>query len=178
MTQAMWYWADGEERQGAEEGATLERFSCSIARGDVCWLDVDTGERGHSFLKALATLIQPLEGRYSFKGARLDFSSAASILAIKKQIGYITSHSTLISNRSLRENLTLMRSYFDNNLSARVDDHTFKMCRRFSIADKIDQRPEDLDLIDIRSAVVVREFSKSLQLLLLEEWLLKMKIMK
>jgi len=152
----------------SDEGAAIERFSFSISSGDVCWLDAGTPEEAHSFFKVLAMLIIPQAGVYYFKEDRLDFSRPEVILAAKRQIGYITTHSALISNRSLRENLTLTRSYFDNDLSASVDDETFELCRRFSLVEKIDMRPQDLDLIDMRTAIVIRELSKSPQLLLLE----------
>lgn len=151
------------------ESPRLERFSFSISKGDVCWLDTGVTEYAHLFFKALATLAYPLEGRYHFAGERLDFLKPDSILPVKKTIGYITTHSALISNRSLRENLTLMRNYAENDLSARIDDETFDLCRHFSIADKIDLRPEDLEQADMRSAIVIREIRKATRLLLLEK---------
>jgi ABC-type ATPase involved in cell division len=153
----------------SEESRVIETFSFSISRGDICWLDADVAEDALLFFKALATLVTPLAGNYFFEGQPLDFTRPATLLTMKKTIGYITTHSTLISNRSLRENLTLMRSYADNNLSARIDDDLFELCGHFSIADKVDLRPEELEQFDRRAAIVIREVTKATRLLLLEK---------
>ena len=154
---------------GSEERPGLETFSISISKGDICWLDADIAEDALIFFKALATLIIPLSGSYHFEGERLDFTRPNTLLPYKKTIGFITTHSALISNRSIRENLTLMRSYANNSLSARIDDETFELCRHFSIADKVDLRPEKLEQSDRRAAIVIREISKATRLLLLEK---------
>ena len=153
----------------SEENPGLETFSLSISKGDICWLDADVAEDALMFFKALATLIIPLSGSYYFEGEHLDFTRPNTLLPFKKNIGFITTHSALISNRSIRENLTLMRSYANNNLSARIDDETFELCRHFSIADKVDLRPEKLEQSDRRAAIVIREISKATRLLLLEK---------
>jgi len=153
----------------SEDSAGIETFSVSISKGDICWLDADETEGGLLFFKALATLITPLSGTYCFGGERLDFNKPNTLLPVKKTIGFITTHSALISNRSIRENLTLMRSYADNNLSARIDDKSFEWCGHFSIADKVDLRPEKLEQSDRRAAIVIREVAKASRLLLLEK---------
>ena len=153
----------------SREGAGIETFTISISKGDICWLDADVTEDALLFFKALATLVTPVSGTYGFEGECLDFTRPNTLLAVKKTIGFITTHSALISNRSIRENLTLMRSYADNNLSARIDDKTFELCRYFSIADKVELRPEKLEQADRRAAIVIREISKATRLLLLEK---------
>ncbi|MCG6910533.1 MAG: hypothetical protein LJE94_10480 [Deltaproteobacteria bacterium] len=151
----------------SEEGA-LDRFSLAISTGDVCWLDADSTHAVHLLFRALTTLDTPVEGAYFFEGRLLDFSNPITLLPLKKSIGFITTRSALISNRSLRENLTLMRSYGANDLSARVEDETFELCRHFSIADKMDRRPQDMDQADLRAAIVIREIVKASSLLLME----------
>ena len=153
----------------SEEGRRIEAFSFSVSKGDICWLDADVAEDALLFFKALATLSTPFSGIYRFEGKCLDFTRPDTLLPMKKTIGYITTHSALISNRSLRENLTLMRSYTDNTLSARIDDDIFDLCRQFSIADKVDESPEKLEQSDRRAAIVIREIAKATRLLLLEK---------
>ena len=169
MTPMKWIELEDYTLPVSEEGSGIQRFSFSISKGDICWLDADVTEDAHLFFKALATLVTPLSGNYRFEGECLDFTKPDTILRVKKTIGYITTHSALIRNRSLRENLTLMRSYADNNLSARIDDETFALCRHFSIADKVDLRPEKLEQFDRRAAIVIRELAKATRLLLLEK---------
>ena len=164
-----WIELENYSLPASEESPGIETFGFSVSTGDICWLDADATEDALLFFKALATLVTPLSGTYRFEGERLDFARPDTLLPVKKTIGYITTHSALISNRSLRENLTLMRSYADNNLSARIDDKTFDLCTHFSIADKVDLRPEKLEQTDRRAAIVIREITKATRLLLLEK---------
>lgn len=164
-----WIELENYSLPASEEGRGIEAFSFSVSKGDICWLDTDVTEDALLFFKALATLVTPLAGTYRVEGKRLDFSRPDTLLPVKKSIGYITTHSALISNRSLRENLTLMRSYSDNSLSARIDDDIFDLCGHFSIAEKVDQRPEKLEQSDRRAAIVIREVAKATRLLLLEK---------
>jgi len=164
-----WIELENYSLPASEEGHGIEAFSFSISKGDICWLDADVTADALLFFKALATLVTPLAGTYSVEGKCLDFSRSDTLLPVKKSIGYITTHSALISNRSLRENLTLMRSYSNNTVSARIDDDIFALCRHFSIAEKVDLRPEKLEQSDRRAAIVIREVAKATRLLLLEK---------
>jgi len=164
-----WIELENYSLPATEESPGIEAFDFSVSKGDICWLDADATEDALLFFKALATLVPPLSGTYRFEGERLDFTRPDTLLPVKKTIGYITTHSALISNRSLRENLTLMRSYADNDLSARIDDRTFELCRHFSIADKVNLRPEKLEQSDRRATIVIREIAKATRLLLLEK---------
>lgn len=164
-----WIELENYSLPASEEGGGIEAFSFSVSKGDICWLDTDDTEDALLFFKALATLVTPLSGTYSVEGKCLDFSRPDTLLPVKKSIGYITTHSALINNRSLRENLTLMRSYTDNTVSARIDDDIFELCGHFSIAEKVDLRPEKLEQFDRRAAIVIREAAKATRLLLLEK---------
>ena len=149
-------------------GEPFEPFDFSLARGDVCVLSTDSMDDGLTFLKALATLIRPLQGTYHYNGNLLNLSNRSSLLPIKKTIGFITSHSALISNRSIRENLLLMGSYYNNTKSTQLDEKTRDLCELFSMQTVIDQHPRDLSIHDCHLAITIRELAKSPDVLLLE----------
>jgi ABC-type lipoprotein export system ATPase subunit len=149
-------------------GRPFEPFDFSLAQEDICVLSTDSIDDGLTFLKALATLIRPMHGIYRYHGDILNFSNYRSLLSVKKKIGFITSHSALISNRTIRENLLLTGSYFNNTISMELDEKTRELCELFSIQEMIDQRPSDLSDRDCHLAITIRELAKSPEVLLLE----------
>ena len=140
MTPMKWIELEDYTLPVSEEGSGIQRFSFSVSKGDICWLDADVTEDAHLFFKALATLVTPLSGNYRFEGECLDFTKPDTILRVKKTIGYITTHSALIRNRSLRENLTLMRSYADKGDRSHALQ-AFKRCQQ-TLLDELDVEPE------------------------------------
>ena len=149
-------------------GRSFQPFDFAMTYGDVVSVSTDSVDDALSFLRALATLIHPLQGEYRYKQKILDFSNYRNLLGVKKNIGFITSQSALISNRTVRENLLLMSAYYTNTLSGRLDQRTRDLCRLFSLEDKLELRPAALTEHDYRFAVTVRELIKAPEILLLE----------
>lgn len=149
-------------------GRPFQPFSFSMIPGDVVSVSTDSAGDALTFLKALATLIRPLQGDYRYKENRLDFSSYKNLLDAKKNIGFITSHSALISNLTVRENLLLRNAYFMNSFSTQLDERTQELCRLFSLEDKLELRPANLTDHDYRFVVAVRELIKIPELLIME----------
>ena len=150
-----------------QSGRPFQPFDFFMAPGEVVSISTDSVDDALSFLKALATLTRPLQGEYRYKQKRLDFSSYRNLLDVKKNIGFITSHAALISNRTVRENLLLMNAYYTNSLSSQLDQSTRALCRLFSLEDKLELRPAALSDHDYRFAVTVRELIKTPEILLL-----------
>jgi ABC-type lipoprotein export system ATPase subunit len=115
----------------------------------------------------LATLERPKAGRYQFRGEPLDFSDYRNLLPVKRRIAYISSDATLISNRTLRENLLLGRFYHENSLEIRLDDRIRVLIDGFDLADKLEVRAARLSQLDRRIAICIREIAKEPELLLL-----------
>lgn len=149
-------------------GTPFEPFRFSLTDGDACLVRADLIDDALTFLKALATLIRPVRGTYRFNGRVLDLSSRNDLLTVKKRIGYITSHSALISNRTIRENLLLMEAYHNNTLNITLSPKTDALCEMFAIQNLIDSRPSDLSPRDCHLAITIRELAKSPDVLLLE----------
>jgi polar amino acid transport system ATP-binding protein len=149
-------------------GNLFEPFSFSLIDGDACLVRTDLIDDALVFLKALATLFRPDRGTYRFNGRVLDLSSRKGLLKVKKRIGYITSHSALISNRTIRENLLLMEAYHKNALSMELNSKTQALCEMFAMQKLIDHRPSDLSPRDCHLAITIRELAKSPDVLLLE----------
>jgi D-methionine transport system ATP-binding protein len=150
-------------------GRPFQPFDFSITPGDVVSISTDSAVDAHNFLKALATLIHPLQGEYRYKQNLLDFSNYRNLLDTKKRIGFITSHAALISNRTVRENLLLMSAYhnYTNVASSQLDQHTQELFKLFSLEDKLELKPADLTHHDYRFVITVRELIKKPEILLL-----------
>lgn len=149
-------------------GKGLDRIAFRLTPGEVWSIRSEDPDDAHLFLKVLSTLTRPKSGSYRFMGAALDFSDYRNLLSVKKQIGYVASDSAMISNRTIRENLLLMRHYFENSLSLTLDDDAMELCRILGIEDRLDLRPAALDVLDVRGAIFVRELMKFPKVLLLE----------
>lgn len=149
-------------------GKGIGEFHFALEKGDVCFVNADLSDDANLFLRALATLIRPEKGTYDFKGESLDFSDYRNLLPYKKRIAYISSFSRFISNRTLLENLLLIRSYFENSLSQELPESMMEMCRYLQIEDKLSLRPAQADPETLRLAVIVRELSKDPDFILID----------
>jgi len=152
----------------SEEDCGLDKLDFALSPGDAFAIIADSPDRAHMFLKTLAMLVKPVSGAFYFKDKKVDFSDYRNLLPCKKKIGYIASDSAMIGNITVRENLLYMRYYFENSLSLSLDEMTKKLCQNFGIYDKLDMRPGSLRNIDLRTAITIRELTKSPDLLLIE----------
>jgi len=152
--------------EGAGNG--LSDISFSLFSGDGYLLQTDSIDDAVLFLKALVTLVSPRKGTYCFNDTKIDLSDYRNSLPCKQRMGYIASDAALISNRTVRENLLLMRYFHEDSLLLTLDDHTAELCRKFDILDKFDRRPGELHPQDIKNTITVRELSKYPDVLVLE----------
>lgn len=149
-------------------GRGLKNIYFTVSGGDVCFIQSDSINDAHIFLKALATLVRPENGTYRYMGETIDFSDYRKLLPFKKKIGYIGQDAAMISNRTIRENLLLLRYYFENSLSLALDENVTQLCNLFDLQNKLDIRPGELRPVELRTAIAIRELTKSLDILLLE----------
>jgi ABC-type ATPase involved in cell division len=149
-------------------GNQLKDLKFELSNGDICFIQTDVTDDAHNFLKALATLVRPVSGTYHFMGKTANFSDYRKLLPLKKKIGYIGQDAAMISNRTVRENLLLMRCFFEDSLSLSLDDKAARLCRIFDLQDKLDVRPGRLQVADLRHAIAVRELTKAFDVLLLD----------
>ncbi len=149
-------------------GSCLNDFNFSIAAGEACLISADNPDDAHLLTRALATLIRPAAGTYHFEDTTLDFSSYQNLLAYKRQIGYFGPNAALISNLTVRQNLLLARTYFENALDLELEDNVKDLCTEFQLIDKLDLRPAALGPLDVRAAIMIREFTKPLKIFIMD----------
>lgn len=148
-------------------GQGLSNIYFSLSTGDICAIESQNADDAHQFIRALATLIQPAKGTYHFNGKKINFTKMQETLNCKRKIGYIASDAALISNLTIRQNLLLMQYYFSNDLSIEIDEKTRELCQAFGIDSKLHQRPAELNTREAQAVIVVREYIKKPEVLLL-----------
>jgi len=149
-------------------GRGLRNFDCTISEGDVIYIEGDRFDDTHLFLRALAALEKPLEGVFYYRGEALDFSDYRKLLFYKRKVGYISSDSTLLSNRTIGENIMWQRHYLEGRGSLKVADEVIYLCRLFGIEDKLDLRPSQVFRDEVRAAIIIRELLKGAEILFVE----------
>jgi ABC-type ATPase involved in cell division len=149
-------------------GTILQDVNFSLKRGDRVSIVAHDRHEVQLFMRGLASLVYPTNGKMFFQGKNLDFSDYRNLLAYKQKVGYIASEMSLISNKSVRDNLMLMIHYFENSFSMPIPDDIIKLCNIFHLDPQLDLRPTYLDPEKRRIAIIIREISKRPDILLIE----------
>lgn len=149
-------------------GNGLRNISCTILEGDVLNVEGDRFDDIHLFLRALAVLEKPIEGVFYYRGQALDFSDYRKLLPYRRKVGFISADSTLLSNRTIGENIMWQRYYLEGRKSLEVPDDIMHYCRILGIEDKLDLRPSQVFRDEVRAAIIIRELTKGAEILLVE----------
>jgi len=150
------------------DGNGLKNVNLALSNGEALSIGTDSPDDARLLLRGVATLVAPKRGQFFYKGKELDLSDYRSLLAYKKNVGYIASDATLISNRSMHDNLMLMRYYFEDSTSIQMPEEVVELCRLFKLGKRLDLKPHQLDPEENRLFVIVRELSKNPEILLVE----------
>jgi polar amino acid transport system ATP-binding protein len=149
-------------------GSALQEINFSLNRGDRVSIVAQARHDVQLFMKGLASLLYPTSGKFFFQGKDLDFSDYRNLLAYKQKVGYIASDISLISNKSVKDNLMLMVNYFENSFSMTIPDDIMELCSMFDLDTKLDLRPTYLDPEKMRIVIIIREICKKPDILLIE----------
>ncbi len=145
----------------------LRNFDLILERGDACSIVTDSPDAARHLLRALATLEPPESGRFLYKGEELDLSDYRKLLGYKRKTGYVAPDATFITNRSMRDNLMLMRYYLEDSTTIAMPVELVELCTIFELGEKLDVKPHQLDPEEQRLFVIVRELSKDPDIVLI-----------
>lgn len=149
-------------------GDGINQFDFALCMGDVCAVKASFPDDAHQFLRALATLSYPAEGRFRFNGQALDLGNYQALLEYKRKVGYIAPDAALISNLTVRQNILIHQFYFENDLTIDLDDKLRALCDTLGVSRKLDMRPAELNSIERQMAIIIREVGKQPEILLLD----------
>lgn len=148
--------------------AAMAPFDFSLAEGDVCTIEAEIPDLGHQFIDALSLISVPIAGEYCFDGRFPSRQRYGEWLRCRRQIGYIGPLSALISNLSIRENLLLSRAYYENDLHLKLSAEATQLCNDGGLGGKLSTRPADLSLPDRRIAIAIRELTREVRLVVMD----------
>ncbi len=149
------------------DGNGLKDFNLVLSKGEAFSIATDSPDDAHLLLRGIATLEPPKGGQFFYREKELDFSDYRNLLAYKKKVGYIASDATLITNRSVHDNLMLMTFYLEDSTSIEMPGEVVELCRLFDLEKTFHLKPHQLDPEEYRLAVIAREISKHPEILLL-----------
>ena len=152
----------------AGEQRTCGSDRLAIMPGDTIAIDMDASIDPKRLLRILATLEPPDKGRYRFNGFALDVADYRQCLAVKRQIGYLTTDAVMISNRTIRENLLLTRYYYENDLTIDIDATIAALCESAGLTDHLNRRPAELNGVVLKKIIAIREMGKRPRLMLID----------
>lgn len=120
-------------------------------------------------LRICATMYPPTSGTVAVFGKITNEMNFKDLLVIKRSIGFVERISSLISNKSLFENVTLGLMYHDNIsiTEARRQVHTLLL--HFDLLEYINDRPARISPEKLRMALFCRELVLSPELMILEK---------
>lgn len=150
-------------------GNDLKNFNLVLSKGDAFSIVTDSSDDAHDLLRGVAGLDAPKSGRFLYKGEEIDFSDYRNLLHYKRNVGYVASDAIFLANRSLRDNLMLMRYYFEDSTSVEMCGEAVELCRVFELEKRMDLKPHQLDPEEHRLFMIVRELSKNPEILLIEK---------
>ncbi|MFP4476284.1 MAG: hypothetical protein ACLFOY_12055 [Desulfatibacillaceae bacterium] len=151
-----------------EGDARLVDVTFSVNPGETVLVSSASAAEARLFFRLLATLERPGRGAFRYRGGEVDFSDKQGLLAYKRRVGYICADASLLSNRTLAENILYGRFYMENVPFEEPDPVADRLCARFGIAGVLESRPGQVHEELARAAVVVRELRKQPELLLVE----------
>ena len=149
-------------------GNGLKNFSLVLSKGMAFSIRTESPDDAHLLLRGIATLVPPKSGQFFYKGEELDFSDYRNLLSYKKKVAYIASDATLIVNRSLHDNLMLMRYYFEDLTFIEMSEEVIGLCKAFELERKLHLKPSQLGPEENRLCVIVRELSKNPEIVLVQ----------
>jgi ABC-type polar amino acid transport system ATPase subunit len=147
----------------------LHDISMEVKAGDKSFILARPYSPAAHLLRICATMYPPTSGTVTVFGRVTNEMNFRDLLLIKRDIGFVERVSSLISNKSLFENVTLGLRYH-NNISineARRHAHTFLL--NFNLLENINDRPARVPPEKLRMALFCRELVLAPNLMILEK---------
>ncbi|MDY0361544.1 MAG: hypothetical protein RBR08_08835 [Desulforegulaceae bacterium] len=150
-----------------DQNISLPEFSFLIEENDVVEIESLDDEKSSLFIRGLATLA-PLRGEIMFKGSLYDPLDYENLLKLKRQIGYLGPLCSLLSNRSILENIFLFKMWEENLKKIKLDESFMNEFKQAGILEYIYKRPEKTTEEIKCGTYLVREFLKKPGIVFLE----------
>ena len=158
-----------EQIEYAEQGQhSFSGVTFSLEAGERLVVLADPHHHGEILLRICATLIPPTGGEISWCGRSNDEIQDPELYDLRRRIGFVDRRSSLISNMTLLDNVTLGLQYHENLSRETAYVRAVPWLERLGLAEHRSVRPAALSPGGRRLAVYAREFVKRPEMLVLE----------
>jgi len=147
----------------------LHDISMEVKTGDKSFILARPYSPAVHLLRICATMYPPTSGTVTAFGQVTNEMSFRNLLLIKRYIGFVERVSSLISNKSLFENVTLGLRYHNNISINEARRHAQTFLLHFDLLENINDRPARIPPEKLRMALFCRELLLSPNLIILEK---------
>jgi len=147
----------------------LHDISMEVKAGDKYFILARPYSPAVHLLRICATMYPPTSGTVTAFGQVTNEMSFRDLLLIKRYIGFVERVSSLISNKSLFENVTLGLRYHNNISINEARRHAQTFLLHFDLLENINDRPARIPPEKLRMALFCRELLLSPNLIILEK---------
>ncbi len=147
----------------------FEKVNCWFPLNENVWV-TSQGEPGRtSLLKILAGLYQPSEGQFFINDLNITDMSFEEFLPYRLRIGYAFDNLSLISNRSLLQNITLPLRYHDFEPPDEANRFAKELLDIFEVGEYADERPASVTPSVQKCAILARAFVLKPEMIILDD---------
>jgi ABC-type transporter Mla maintaining outer membrane lipid asymmetry ATPase subunit MlaF len=158
-----------EQIEYIDQGEPLfARVSFHLEAGEGLVVLAEPPHHGEILLRICATVLSPTTGEVSWCGRSHNEIEDLERYELRRRIGLVYRGSSLISNMTLLDNVTLSLQYHGNLSREAACERAFLWLGRFGLAAHLCVRPVDLAPGGRRLAVYARELAKRPELLVIE----------
>jgi ABC-type polar amino acid transport system ATPase subunit len=147
----------------------LHDISIEVKAGEKCFIHARPYSPAVHLLRTCATMYPPTSGTVTVFGKVTNEMSFRDLLLIKRHIGFVERVSSLISNKSLFENVTLGLRYHNNISTNEARRHAHSFLLHFDLLENINDRPARIPPEKLRMSLFCRELMLAPNLMILEK---------
>lgn len=147
----------------------LYDISMELREGDKKFIFAQPYNSAMHLLRICATLYPPTSGTVTVLGNVTNDMSFNELLLLKRDIGFVERISSLVSNVSLLDNITLGLRYHQNLSKSVARHYVDNFILHFDLLKHINERPARIPSEKLRMALFCREMVLSPKLMILEK---------
>jgi putative ABC transport system ATP-binding protein len=147
----------------------LHDISMEVSEGEKKFIFARPYHHAVHLLRICATMYPPTSGTVTVFGKVTNDMNFNELLLIKRDIGFVERISSLVSNISLLENVTLGLRYHHNLSKSEARRHADTFLLHFDLLKHMDERPARIPSEKLRMALFCRELVLAPKLMILEK---------
>ena len=147
----------------------LHDISMEVRKGEKKFIYARPYDPAMHLLRICATLYPPTSGTVTVFGEPTNDMNFNELLTIKRYIGFVERISSLVSNASLLDNITLGLRYHQNLSKSVARRHVNTFLLHFDLLKHIKDRPARIPSEKLRMALFCRELALAPKVMILEK---------